>query len=88
MDDINAIAKTLNQNTKEQGTKLVQVVANVEETNANAVGAHKEIEKASDHQKTGNKWLCSVVTVVIVCAVAIIIFLIIYFVNKAKKNKP
>lgn len=77
MDDINAIAKTLNVNTKDQGTKLVQVNENVTVAKDNAVDAHKAMEKASDHQKSGNKWLCWVLTIVgVISVIAIILFVL------------
>lgn len=49
MDDINAIAKTLQTNTQDQGKKLVQVVENTDTALTNAVDAHENIEKASEH---------------------------------------
>lgn len=64
----------------------MQVVANVEETNANAVGAHKEIEKAREHQKSGNTWLCTVLWVVGLIATGAIILVVIIEVNKHKKT--
>jgi t-SNARE complex subunit (syntaxin) len=78
MDDINAIAKTLNTNIKEQGKTLVQVNENVTDAKDNAVEAHKAMEKASDHQKSGNKWLCWVLSVIGGCSVFAIIMLILF----------
>lgn len=49
MDDINAIAKTLNTQTKAQGETLVKVNENIDTAHQNAVDAHEQIVKAEQH---------------------------------------
>jgi len=78
MDDINQIAKTLNTNTKAQGETLVKVVENVDTAHENAVEAHAQIEKAADHQKSGNKCLYWILALTGGCAVITIILLLIF----------
>lgn len=77
MDDINSIAKTLHVNTAEQGQKLVKVVENTDVAHTNAVDGHKNIEKASEHQKSGNKWLCWILFIIGGLALFVIIMLVI-----------
>jgi t-SNARE complex subunit (syntaxin) len=77
MDDINSIAKTLHVNTANQGQTLLKVVDNVDVAHTNAVDAHKNIEKASEHQKSGNKWLCWILLIIGGLAVFVIVMLVI-----------
>jgi hypothetical protein len=45
----------------------------------NAVDAHENIEKASTHQKSGNKWLKWILIVMGCFALSAIIFMIIFW---------
>jgi t-SNARE complex subunit (syntaxin) len=54
----------------------------VDVAHTNATEAHGHIEKAVDHQKAGNKWLCVSVMIAGGCALFIIIILILHFTKK------
>jgi hypothetical protein len=49
MNDINAIAAQINQNTKKQGSELVRADANMTDVVVNAEAAHKEIIEARSY---------------------------------------
>jgi type IV secretory pathway component VirB8 len=48
----------------------------MEEAKTNAEDAHKEITEAQSHQKSTNKWLCYILTVLAVVSVIIIIIVV------------
>ena len=76
MADIKDIAITLQTKTAEQGTVLIRTDQNMEEAKDNAEEAHKEMESAQGHQKSGNKYLAYILTCLFVVALVITISVI------------
>jgi t-SNARE complex subunit (syntaxin) len=55
----------------------LKVNDNVDVALNNAVDAHENMEKASKHQKSGNKWLCWILLIIGGLALFVIIMLVV-----------
>lgn len=75
MNDINAIAVQLQDNTKKQEVTLIQTDQQMATVVVNTNEAHKEITEAQEHQKSTAKWL--VWLILIVLAIVTIVVLVI-----------
>lgn len=76
MKDIKDIAGTIQTNTRAQGEVLMRTDQNVDVAKDNAEAAHKEIEEAQTHQKSGSKWLCYILGVLGGLGVIVVIIII------------